>query len=290
MPLSQPRTLFGVHSVTTLKRTDGMPYGTARVVQGSTFSLEGDTIELFGGSSRFAWAIEDGDINAELSFSVSEYPNWLFELFGGKAPTQGTAETTGNVSTVTDKKGGSVVGATGVLSVTAKAGSEADLKTGKYVIKATGAAAFKVYALSNVDFGRGASADFTDDSLEVFAKTGATSSEAIDVPNFGLTITMGGSAPAMVSGDTATFEVRAINTFNREVKIGGIADTFPEFGALIYAQKSGSGAVFEIEAYKMKSIGISLGAERKTFAQNDYNAKASYDSLENAVCRIREVE
>lgn len=292
MSLKQPRTLFGVHSVTTYNRLTGVPYGTARVIQGSTFALEGDTIELFGGSQRFAWAIEDGDITAELSFSVSEYPNWLFELFGGKAPTQGTAEASGFVSTLVDKAGVSLVNATtGILSVGAIPSTGApNLKFGKYAVKATAAAAVKVFALSNVDFGRGTLGDFTDDSLEIAEFTGIASDATLDIPAFGLRLTAGSGTIGMTVGDTATFEVRPVNTFNREVKIGGIADVFPEFGALIYAQKSGTGAVFEIEAYKMKAIGITLGAERKAFAQNDYTAKASYDSAQDAVCKIREVE
>lgn len=292
MALKQPRTLFGVHSVTTYNRLTGVPYGTARVIQGSTFALEGDTIELFGGSQRFAWAIEDGDISAELSFSVSEYPNWLFELFGGKAPTQGTAEASGFVSTLTDKNGSSVVDAvTGIATVAAiPSTGAANLKFGKYAVRATGPAAIKVYALSNVDFGRGTLGDFTDDSLEIAEFTGITSGQDLDIIAFGLRLDAGSGTIGMTAGHTATFEVRPVNTFNREVAIGGIADVFPEFGALIYTQKSGNGAIFEIEAFKMKAIGITLGAERKAFAQNDYTAKASYDSAKDAVCNIREVE
>jgi hypothetical protein len=76
--LSQPRTIFGVHSVTPYKRTDKTPYGMARVLQGSTLSLEGDTIDLRGGSNRFIWQSEDGDIEATLAFTLSEYPNWVY--------------------------------------------------------------------------------------------------------------------------------------------------------------------------------------------------------------------
>ncbi len=94
----------------------------------------------------------------------------------------------------------------------------------------------------------------------------------------------------MTIGDTATFEVRPVNTFNREVKIGGLSDVFPEFGCLVYAQKSGTGAVVEIEAYKCKAIGLGIGAERKQFGASDYTAKLAYDSAANALCRIREVE
>ncbi len=289
MSLSQPRSIFGVHSISPYSRTTGIPYGEARVVQGSTFTLEGDTIELRGGSNRNAWAIEDGDIKAELAFSVSEYPNWLFELFGGKAPTQGTAEASGNVSTLTDKYGTTVVGATGLLG-TITVTTAANLKFGKYVVKATGAAAISVYALSDVDFGRGAALDFTDDTLLIATFTGVGTGSTHLITALGVTLTAGASAGAMTTGDTATFEIRPINTFNREVKIGGLSDVYPEFGCVAYAQKSGSGAVFEIEAYKCKAIGLGLGAERKQFGASDYTAKLAYDSVENALCRIREIE
>jgi hypothetical protein len=253
--------------------------------------MEGDTISLLGGSNKFSWQIEDGDIDATLSFTVSEYPNWLFELFGGKAPTQGAAETSGNISAVVDYKGTSVVAATGIASVTAIPSTGApNLKFGKYTIEATAADAFKVYASSDADFGRGTDGSFLDDSLAIFTQTGATTGTTYDITAFGLRITMGASATAMVAGDTAIFEVRPINTFNRSVRIGGIADTFPEFGCLIYAQKSGSGALFEIDAFKMKAIGMNLGADRKAFGQSEYSAKASYDQTLNGICDIREVE
>jgi hypothetical protein len=291
MPLSQPRTLFGVHSLTPYNRQTMIPYGEAQVLQGSTFALEGGLIELKGGSSRFSWAVEDGDIDATLSFTVSEYPNWLFELFGGKAPTQGTAETAGNVSAITDKFGTSVVAATGIASVSViPTTGAANLKMGKYVVQATASDAFKVYCLSDADFGRGTDGSFLDDSLAIFSQTGAATGQTYDIAAFGLRITMGASATSMAGGDTASFEVRPINAFNRYVKIGGIADSFPEFGCVIYAQKSGSGALFEIDAFKMKAIGINLGAERKAFGQSEYSAKAAYDSVKNGICEIREVE
>lgn len=289
MPLSQPRTVFGVHSVTPYSRTTGLPFGEARVVQGSTFKLEGDIIELKGGSNRFSWANEDGDITAELAFSVSEYPDWLFELFGGKAPTTGSPETSGNASAITDKKGITVVAATGLLA-TITVTTPADLKTGKYAIKATSATEVQIFCLSDVDFSRGADADFATDALLIDTWTGISTGATRLIPNFGITLTAGASATALVANDTATFEIRAINTVNRVVKIGAISDTYPEFGCLAYAQKSANGQVFEIDAYKCKAIGIGLGAERKAFGSNEYTAKLAYDSVENAVCRIRDIE
>lgn len=290
MGLSQPKTIFGIHTMTPYNRETLVPYGVARVLQGSTLTLEGETVELFGGSNKFAWAIEDGDFTtAEIAFTMSEYPNWLFTLFGGKAPTVNAAEASGNISAITDKKGDSVVAATGLLaSVTTT--TAANLKTGSYVIQATATNAFAVYAMSDVDFGRGAALDFLDDSLKIAEFTGVAglgSTHAI--VELGITLTTGASATAFVVGDSATFEIRAVNTESREVVIGGIADVFPEFGAFLYAQKSGSGQVFEIEAFKCKALGLGLGAERKTFGQNDYSAKMTYDSSRNGILKIREV-
>jgi len=287
MALSQVRTVFGVHSITPYDRTNGVPYGMARVLQGSTFTMEGDIIELKGGSNRFSWAAEDGDINAELAFSMSEYPNWLFTLFGGKAPTTGSAETSGNVTTITNKKGTSIVAATGILATATP--TAANLKMGRYVLVATSSTVLDVYCLSDVDFARGTLGEFLDDSLKVGSltiSTGATD----DVADHGLVFTGGASATAFVVGDTATFDVRPINSFNRVVSIGGISDVFPEFGCMVYGQRSGSGAIQEIEVYRMKNLGLSLGAERKAFGQSEYTAKAIYDSVKNGICRYREVE
>jgi hypothetical protein len=261
-----------------------------RVLQGSTFNLEGSDIELFGGSNNFSWAVEQGDINASFEFSVSEYPNWLFEVFGGKAPTIGTAEVSGNVSALTAKKGSSVVAATGILSAVTVSTAD-NLKFGKYVVEATAADAFKVYALSNVDFGRGAALDFTNDTMEIasFTEVAGLGSAHV-IAALGITFTTGASATAFIPGDTATFEIRPINTFNRSVKIGGISDVFPEFSAVLYLQKRASGAVIQCDVYKLKASGLSIGAERKAFSQNDYTALASYDSEQNAVFEFKEVE
>src|SRR5690606_36245848 len=132
--------------------------------------------------------------------------------------------------------------------------------------------------------------DFTDDTMEVAAFTSvAGSGSTHSITNLGITFTAGASAASLTVGDTATFEIRPVNTFNRVVKIGGIADLLPEFSAVLYLQKRANGAVFEATVYRLKGSGLSLGAERKAFGQNDYSADAFYDSAENALCSIREV-
>lgn len=289
MSLKKPRTIFGVHSITPYNLSTGLPYGMARVLQGSTLTMEGNTIKLLGGSNKNAWASEDGDSTTSLKFTMSEYPDWMIALFTGATVTNGSAEASGNISALTDKNGTSVVAAAGLLSVIAST-TPADMKFGKYVVKATAVDAVSIYCLSDADFARGADAVFTDDTLLIDTWTGITTGGSHLVAGFGITLTAGASATAMTIGDTATFDVRPVNTFNRTAKIGGIADSAPEFGCIVMAQKSGSGALFEIDLFKCKSIGLVLGADRKTFAQSEKEVDALYDSEKDGVFTIREVE
>jgi len=121
--------------------------------------------------NRYPWTNEDGNISAELNLNCSEYPNFLFELFLGKAVTDVTAEASGNASTLTDFYGTSVVDAAGFLG-TITVGTAADLKFGKYIVKATGTNTAKVYCSTNVDAVRGTDAsDFTSDDLEIASLT-----------------------------------------------------------------------------------------------------------------------
>ena len=166
----------------------------------------------------------------------------------------------------------------------------ADLKFGKYVVKATAVDAVSIYALTDADFARGVDGAFLDDTLKIAEWTGITTGATHLVANYGITLTAGASATAMTIGDTATFEVRPVNTFNRTAKIGGIADSAPEFGCIVMAQKQGSGALFEIDLFKCKSIGLTLGADRKAFAQSEKTIDALYDSEKDGVFTLREVE
>src|SRR4051812_48627743 len=101
--LSDPRGIFGVHSATFYNRTTGLYYGTLKVLDSSSLSITGSGVELMGGSSKFAWAVEDGEMKVEVSLKFSQFEDFLFEVFLGKAPTANSAETSGNCSTLTNK-------------------------------------------------------------------------------------------------------------------------------------------------------------------------------------------
>lgn len=290
--LSTPKSVFGIHSVSPYNLTSGLYYGMLRVLKGSTFSLNGDVVELRGGSSRFPWAVEDGNITAELQINCAEYPNFLFELFLGKAPTPVSAEANGNCSTLTNKLGTSVVAATGIATATVKAAAKADLKFGKYVVVATDATHVDVYAGSNIDFNRGTDKDYETDALKITASPLAIAqATAVEIPGFGIELTGGAGVIALVTGDTATFEVRPVTTgANMTAAFGGLSDVFPSFGALLYSAQKGNGEMFEIDVYTVKAIGLSLGAQEKQYSEYTVTGKASYDGTRGGLFSLRTVK
>lgn len=291
MALSQPRVIFGVHSITPFSRTTGEAYGTAKVIGEASMSLSGELVKLMGGSNKYPWAIEDGAINAEISMKIREYPNFLFELFLGKAPTLSTVDTAGTVSTLTDKYGTSTVDATtGIASVAVLAASKANLKFGRYLVKVVTATTVDVYALSDVDFARGTDATFVNDSLKITSSPlTITSGADTNVANFGFKLVGGSGTIGMTAGDTATFEVLPPSDSGADVKVGGSADTYPEFSLLLVAQKQGSGHMSEIEVFRAKGIGAPIGFTEKAFSEAEIKIEAFYDSAQDGVFRLRDL-
>lgn len=293
MALSDPRIFFGVHSFTPYNRTNGMPYGTALVVGNSSFGLSGELSKLLGGSNKYPWAIEETNIAAELSLTFKQYEDWMFELFLGKAPTAGTPSATGTVSTITNKKGTSVVDATtGIASIAATGSSEDDLKFSKYAVIAASATTVDVYAYSNVDFSRGEDADFENDLLKITASplTIPGTDGTVEVPKFGLTLTGGSGSIAMTEGDTATFEVLPPDDSSISATFGGSADTFPTFGAILMGQQRGNGQMVELDVYNIKAVGLPIGLQEKAFSEAEVTAQAFYDASKNGVFEMRVVK
>jgi hypothetical protein len=289
MSLSDPRSFYGIHSFSPYSRTDGTFYGIVKCIGKSSLALSGDTTELRGGSNRFAWAVEDGAINAELSITPKSYEDFLFTIFLGKAPTATGADSTGAVSTITNKKGTSVVAATGLASAGIKSGGKADLKFTKYVVVAASATTVDVYAGSDIDFARGTDGDYINDSLKIASGLSVTASTGTDVTGFGLTLTGGAGSIAMVTGDSATFEVKPNSLKSMSVTIGGLNDVFPEFGSLIVAQRRGNQEMMELDVFRCKGIGLPLGFEEKKWSEAELKAKCFFDSARSGVFSIRHI-
>ena len=292
MSLSDPRVIYGIHEVTPYNRTTGLFYGTLRVLGGSSISLSGELVKLNGGSNKYPWAVEDGLITAEISLKVKEYPDFLFELFLGKAPTAvSTPDADGTVSAVTDKYGTTVVdAATGLASVIViPTTGPANLKFGKYVLKATTDDDLDIYCSTNIDFAHGTDEDFDNDSLLVGTVAIADTGGTTDVASLGLRFTGGSGTVAFTVGDTATFYVQPPLTKSMSVSIGANSDVFPEFGMLIYPKRLANAEMLEIEAYRCKGIGLPLGFEENAFSEAEIKVEAFYDSTQNKVLDIRHV-
>jgi len=176
MALSAPRSIFGIHSVSPYSRTDGTFYGELRVLENSSIGLTSELISLQGGSNKFDWSTEVGSFTSEMSLSFSEYPDFVFELFAGNAPTANAAESNGSVTTLTDKLGTVVNATTGIASIGILSGSEADLKFGKYVVKVISGTTVDVFFSSDLDIGRGTDGTMQNDLLKVTAS-------ALTIPN-----------------------------------------------------------------------------------------------------------
>lgn len=289
MSLSAPLAIYGVHSVTPYRRTTGVPYGILKVLDSSSIALTGEQNELRGGSNRHAWASEDGPITSEMSLKVGQMEDFLFELFLGKAPTPVSAETSGNASTLTNKVGTSMVAATGLVG-TITVSTAANLKFGKYTIVATGAAAFDIYCSTDIDLNRGTDVAPTTDLMKVGAVSGVATGAGSAVAGLGITFTGGASATAFTTGDTATFEIRPINTGGATVRVGAAADIFPEFGCIVMAQARSNGELFEIDAFKCKGSGMPIGFESMAWAKPELKAKVLYDSVKDGIFDMRRVK
>lgn len=289
MGLSQPRAVFGVHSVSPYNPLTGEFYGILKVLGGSSLSLTGELIKLMGGSQKYAWDIEEGNTTAELTLKIREYPDFLFELFLGKAPTAvNTPDTDGVVSTLTNKKGSSVVHADGIASVAAiPSTGAANLKFGRYLAKVASATTIDIYCASDIDFNRGTDETFEDDSLKVHAGATITQGGNTDIASLGLRFVGGAGTIGMTVGDTATFEVLPPFTKSMSVRVGGASDTFPAFGAVILGKQKNDGQMFEMDAFQCKASGMPIGFEANAYSETEIKAELFIDTTKNGIFDVR---
>jgi len=263
------RTVFGIHSFSPYDITTGQVYGQTPIIASGEFSLTGEVIELTAGSSKYPWNVADGKITAELSLSIKEYPDFLYEIFMGKAPTV-TAVSGGDAGTILNKSGTSMVdAATGIASVSIA--TAADLKTGIYTVVGKTADTADVFASSNID-----GLTFTDDDTLL---VGTIDISATDADLMGVTFTKGSGTIAFVVGESAMFSVISNDaTSVSEVVVGGTSDVYPYFGCYLYAQKQGSAEIFELDIYKLKNIGMPIVFTESDWSEMSITAKASYDA------------
>ena len=287
MSNTNPRIIFGVHQITAYERGSYIPYGTAKILGQSNFSLSGEIVSLQGGSSRYDWANEDGAITAELSVTFKQYENWMMNLFLGANTVQNGAGV-GSIQNFKNIKGTSVFKAdTGITTLSVN--TSQDLKFGTYVIEALTANTVAVYPMSDVDFARGDDGAYLDDDLKILDNATITMNAATLITKFGIDMNGGTAATAFTVGDTAAFEVVPPSSEDMYANIGGSFDTFPEFGAFCTAQQRGTQEMVDIQIYKLKALGMPINMTEKAYSEAEITARAAYDSAENKVFRIRHI-
>lgn len=288
MSLSNPRIIFGIHSITPYNRTSKIPYGLLKVVGGANLALSSALEQLFAGSNRFAWAAESKTVDTQLTCKVKAYPGFLFSLFLGATVTDNAADTAGSTTTLTNATGTSLQsGTTGIASISVNSATKADLKFGKYVLKATSATAFKVYLYSDINLDRGTAGAYVGDDLEVAGPFTIVSGADTVITGFGLKVTGGSGTIAVTSGDTASFEVKPPSAGSTDIIVGKSTTSFPNFGALLLSQKRATGEMFEIDAPNCVGGGLPIDFAEQAFSQPELKMQMLYDSSFDKVFSIR---
>lgn len=290
MSLSNPRVLFGVHSIAPYNVSTGEPYGIGKVLGTAEVNLAGNLVELNGGSSKFAWSVQEGVISSDVNVTLREYPNFLFELMLGQAVTANAAEAAASATAIANKKGTSVVAATTGITSVASVTTAADVKFAYYVVKAVSATTVDVFAASDVDFFRGTDLVYQNDLLKITASAlTITASSATVIPNTGISLNGGSGTIGMTTGDTAVFSSRPINTKSIDVTIGASGVVNPEFGMVILGEKLGSGEMVELDLFRCKGEGMPINLAAKAFSEAALKIKAFQDSSRNGVFSLRHV-
>ena len=291
MSLSDPRIIYGVHSISPYSRTSGLGYGILKVIGSANIALTSSLEQLYAGSNKYAWAAENKTVATDLTCKVKAYPGFLFALFLGSTVTDVGVDTAGTVSTLANKLNATVMSATtGIASVSVKAAQKANLKFGKYVLKGLSASTVGVYLLSDIDITRGTDAVYTDDTLALtLASVSITTGVGTDIDSLGLTLTGGSGTIAIGVGDTATFEVLPPSTKSSSIVVGKSTDTFPAFGALMLSQKRATGEMFEIDAHNCVGGGLPINMEENAFSQPELKMTCLYDASLDRVFSIRHI-
>lgn len=288
MGLSDPRSYFGVHEFTPLRRTNGLPYGTIRALGEGSINVTGELVKLNAGSNKYPWHIEPGLNTAEVALTIREFSDFVYELFLGATTVASAAESGGGVTALANKLNASVFDAsTGIASVGVKSGSETDLKFTKYTVICVTSTTIDVYAGSDLDFARGTDKVFEDDTLKITASPiTIVASTAAEVPGFGVELTGGSGTIGMTVGDTATFEVRPINTGSSLITVGALTDVVPEFEALVYTQKRNN-LMTEFNIFRMLGTGLPQQAAEQSWSEASVTAEAFFDSAKGGVYALR---
>lgn len=267
---------FGAKALIFYNRTTFKPVGIFRVISNVEFAREIEQIPLTGGHRNGPWAVEAGEPTNTLTATLMEFPDFAFTELDNATKTTTTGEdTTGNVGTITNKNGTSVVNATtGIASVALISGSGALLPLGKVVVVATAAKVVDVYLLGDVASG---GIPVTNEltliaSAVSIADTGAT----VDIAAYGIRITSGSGTVAMTVGDTAYFTTRPANSKTTAIVMPDSSDV-KILGCVLVFPKNSAKQQKIVDFPKVAVAGTPFAANTREYAEFEMTATPLYD-------------
>ena len=232
-----PLKNFGVHQVTFTDIDDPSIMGTGKIIDNVTPDNNQEMIDLNGGSSAYAWASAPGLATGEITLVLKQYDKNIIKFLNSNLSDEtnivenASGDAAGFTSVIANGKGVSVVDATtGIASIAVDSSTVAALAFGDYAALAVSAATIDLYLNTDVS----GKAPYIDENLKINA-TPITIPTASTVVSNGIEFT-GGSGPAMVVGDVATFSVRPINTYNLTNFIGKVGAAPKEFTVDIFSE------------------------------------------------------
>lgn len=279
---------FGVKALIFYNRTTFKPVGVFRVISSVEFAREVEQLPLTGGHHNGPYAIEAGEPTNTLTATLMQFPDFAFTELDNATSTVTTGEdSTGNVGTITNKSGTSVVNATtGIASVALTSGEAANLPVGKIVVVAASATTVDLYLLGDTASGN---LPVTNElTLLEAGVTIADSGATVDIANYGVTITSGSGTVAMTTGDTAYFTVRPANSKTTQIVMPDTSD-IKELGCILVYPKTANKHQKIIDFPKVAVAGTPFAANTREYAEFEMTATPIYDSTESALFTKTEI-
>lgn len=288
--LRQSTGYYGLWSIMILDYMTHEPLKLFKSAAELLLPYESDMDDLVGGGMKMAEESDNKIYKSDMTMMLKHIDRETYALMSSAVVTIGAAEPSG-YSSCTSTPPTAVYPATNNTISSATTGianivisNVADLKAGKYIIKAVTANTIYFMPTSDIEFGGAFTngtqvafgtntlgSEIANSQLYVTGNTPFTFSVTSGAPTiltgFGLTLT-GGSAVAMNPGDTAEIDVRPGNIENEVIVLGNAAKTVPKrFAMLATLDTKTTGEIITVIAPKVMPSGFALPLKQKAWAE-----------------------
>lgn len=277
MTIEKVRDFYGIKYLIPYNITTRKPICLLRVIGELSYESEVEAVELQGGHASAPWDVEYGQPSPSLSGTVREYPAELFGLLETATITENSAEASGSISDVTNHQGTSLYKTNGITNVTVHPSYKSNLKFGEYVLVATGAQTLSLYI-------KGLHDSFEDIECLVASGISTTTTGAVQVTDYGITLTVTGT-PAYTIGDTMAFNVRPVNTGSTRILVGS-GEAPSNFGLLCVFPRKTDGVLHIIDIFNVSGSGIPWKGVSREFSEFSINWKPVVRSSDSAVYEL----